>query len=126
MSSPLFIASILITVMFFVSGFEKIYFFTLATTKFAKKMSVSLSLAKFSIAAVILLEIFAPLLITGYTFTQSLALFPFFKLAVMALLVFTVVATLLYHNPFKGREKYYAFMSNLSTLGGLLALYVAA
>ena len=124
MSSPLFIASILITVMFFVSGFEKIYFFTLATTKFAKKMSVSLSL--FSIAAVILLEIFAPLLITGYTFTQSLALFPFFKLAVMALLVFTVVATLLYHNPFKGREKYYAFMSNLSTLGGLLALYVAA
>jgi uncharacterized membrane protein YphA (DoxX/SURF4 family) len=123
---PLFFPAILITLVFLFSAFEKIYVFSKSTSKFAKKIGIPLSLAQISISGAILLEIIAPLIIYIYTFTGMLALVPFFKLAVFGLMAFTVVVTILYHNPMKSMEKYYSFMSNLSTLGGLLALYVMA
>ncbi len=123
--SPLLIPAIFITLLFFLSGFDKIYNFAKSTGKFAKKIGVSLTLAQLIISCVILLEIGAPSLIAAYLYTGSAALVPFFQLALVALAVFTIVATLMYHNPLKNKEKYYAFMSNVSTLGGLLALYVA-
>jgi uncharacterized membrane protein YphA (DoxX/SURF4 family) len=123
--SPLFIPAILITLLFFLSGFEKIYLFAKKTSKFANKMGLSLTLAKLVISCVIALELVAPAIIAAYMYTRAFSLVPFFKLAVIALSIFTILATLLYHNPFKGNEKYYAFMSNVSTLGGLMALYVS-
>lgn len=123
--SPLFFPAVLITLLFFLSGFEKIYRFAHSTGKFAKKMSISLSLAKLVISCVICLELIAPSIIAAYMFTRAFSLVPLFKLAVIALSIFTILATLMYHNPFKGQEKYYAFMSNVSTLGGLMALYVS-
>jgi uncharacterized membrane protein YphA (DoxX/SURF4 family) len=125
MSSPLFIPAILITLLFFLSGFEKIYLFAQSTGKFAKKLGVSLTFAQLIMSCVIVLEIVAPAIIAAYMLTPSLALVPFFKLSVIGLSLFTVLATVLYHNPMKNKEKYYAFMSNVSTLGGLMALYVS-
>jgi uncharacterized membrane protein YphA (DoxX/SURF4 family) len=123
---PLFYPAILITLVFLFSAFEKIYVFSKSTSKFAKKIGIPLSLAQISISGAILLEIIAPLIIYIYTFTGMLSLIPFFKLAVFGLMAFTVVVTILYHNPMKSMDKYYSFMSNISTLGGLLALYVMA
>lgn len=123
---PLFFPSILITLLFLFSAFEKIYLFSKSTGKFAKKIGIPLYLAQIAISGAILLEIIAPLIIYIYTFTGMVALVPFFKLALFGLMLFTIVVTILYHNPMKSMEKYYAFMSNLSTLGGLLALYVMA
>lgn len=123
---PLFYPAILITLVFLFSAFEKVYLFSKSTSKFAKKVGIPLSLAQISISGAILLEIIAPFIIYIYTFTGMLALVPFFKLAVFGLMAFTVVVTILYHNPMKSMEKYYSFMSNISTLGGLLALYVMA
>lgn len=123
---PSFIPSVFITLLFFLSSFEKIYLFPKSTSKFAKKIGVSLPLAQVGISGAILLEMFAPLIIYAYTFTGMLSLLPLFKMAIIALILFTIVVTALYHNPFKGKDKYYAFMSNLSTLGGLLALYIYA
>lgn len=122
--SPFFFASILITLLFFISGFEKIYLFAQSTGKFAKKMGISLTLAQFIICCVIILELVAPTLIAAFLYTGLRSLAPFYKLSVIALALFTILATMIYHNPFKGKEKYYAFMSNLSTLGGLMALYI--
>ena len=122
--SPFFFASILITLLFFISGFEKIYLFAQSTGKFAKKMGISLTLAQLIICCVIILELVAPTLIAAFLYTGLRSLVPFYKLSVIALALFTILATMIYHNPFKGKEKYYAFMSNLSTLGGLMALYV--
>jgi len=122
--SPFFFASILITFLFFISGFEKIYLFAQSTGKFAKKMGISLMLAQLIICCVIILELVAPTLIAAFLYTGLRSLVPFYKLSVIALALFTILATMIYHNPFKGKEKYYAFMSNLSTLGGLMALYV--
>ena len=120
---PLFYPAVLITAMFFLSGFEKIMFFARSTGKFAKKMGFPLIMAQLVISSVIALEIAAPVAIVAYLFTGLASLVPFFKLAVLALIAFTVLATILYHKPLTGREKYYAFMSNVSTVGGLLALY---
>jgi uncharacterized membrane protein YphA (DoxX/SURF4 family) len=120
---PLFYPAILITAMFFFSGIEKIMFFPRSTGKFAKKMGFPIVAAQLIISAVILLELSAPTAIVAYLFTGLATLVPFYKPAVLGLIAFTILATLIYHNPLKGREKYYAFMSNLSTLGGLLALY---
>ena len=123
---PLFIPAVFITLLFFLSSFEKISVFSTSTSKFAKKLGVSLPLAQLGISGAIILEMFAPLIIYAYTFTGLLSLLPLFKMAVIALILFTIVVTALYHNPMKGKEKYYAFMSNVSTLGGLLALYIYA
>jgi len=120
---PLFYPSILITLMFFFSGFEKILFFSRTTTKFAKKMGLSLIIAQLVICAVILLELAAPTAIAAYLFTGLVSFLPLYKLAILGLIAFTLLATVLYHNPLKGRDTYYAFMSKLSTIGGLLALY---
>jgi uncharacterized membrane protein YphA (DoxX/SURF4 family) len=123
---PLFIPAVFITLMFFLSGFEKIYYYKEKVGKFAKKLNFPLTLAQFVIACVILLEIGAPSIIATYMYTGMQSLVPFFKLAIIALVLFTTLATVLYHNPLKGKESYYAFMSNLSTVGGLLALYISA
>lgn len=123
---PLFIPAVLITLMFFLSGFEKIYRFPISTAKFSKKVGLPLALGQLIIIAVIILELTAPMIIAAYTYYQSASLVPYFKLSVGALMAFTVLATALYHNPLKGRESYYAFMSNVSTLGGLWALYLLA
>ena len=123
--SPLFFPGIFITLLFFLSGFEKIYLFPHSTGKFAKKIGIPLTLAQLIISCVIVLELVAPAIIAAYLYTRSFALVPFFKLSIIGLSLFTVLATALYHNPLKNKEKYYAFMSNVSTLGGLMALYVA-
>lgn len=122
----MFLPSVLITLMFFLSGFEKIYRFPISTAKFAKKMQLPLTLAKLIIIVVILLEISAPLVIMAYAFSKKMSLFPLFRTAIWTLISFTILATILYHNPFNGRERYYAFMSNMSTVGGLLAIYKLA
>ena len=122
----LFYPAILITLVFFLSGFEKIYMFSKSTGNFSKKMKIPISFAKLVISCVILLEIIAPIIITSYTYTGLLSLLSLFKYSVIALVLFTIAATIMYHNPMKGGESYYAFMSNISTIGGLLALYMCA
>ena len=119
----LFIPSVLITLVFFLSGFEKIIRFPISTSKFAKKLRLPLTLSQLIIIVVIMLEIAAPSIIMAYTYSKNVSLVPFFKPSVVALMAFTVMATAIYHNPLKGRDSYYAFMSNVSTFGGLLAIY---
>ena len=121
---PSFYPAVLITALFFISGFEKIYHFSVSTSRFSKKIGIPLSLAQLVIVAAIILELSAPSVIAAYTFTNNASLEPFFKLSIAALAAFTIIATILYHNPFKGKESYYAFISNVSTIGGLWALYV--
>ena len=119
----LFYPSILITLMFFLSGIEKIYMFSKTTMEFSNKINIPLTLSKLVISGVILLEIIAPIIIISYTFTGLFNLLPLFKTALISLIVFTIVATIMYHNPFKSSKNYYEFITHLSIIGGLLALY---
>ena len=115
--------AILITLMFFMSGIEKIYTFSKTTLGFANKINIPLTLSKLVISVVILLEIIAPIIIASYTFTGLFSLLPLFKTAVISLIAFTIAATMMYHNPFKSNKNYYTFISHLSIIGGLFALY---
>jgi hypothetical protein len=122
---PLYFPAIFITLLFFLSGFGKIKSFTETTNKFAKKMNFPFILAQLIIIGVIVLEIVAPMIIAAYFYTGRAALVPFFQLAIWSLGMFTILVTILYHNPIQDKKNYYAFMSNLSTLGGLMALSIA-
>ena len=122
----LFYPAVLITLMFFLSGIEKVYTFSKTTIDFSNKINIPLTLSKLVISCVILLEIIAPLIITIYTFSSLSNLLPLFKIAVISLIVFTIAATIMYHNPFNNGKNYYTFMSHLSIIGGLLALYSCA
>jgi len=116
------ISTIYITLLFFISGFHKIKDFMNVVKGFMNKTKLPLLLAKLIISGVILLEIVAPLIIALYSYNANPKLYTYTKLSLLGLIVFTILATLLYHFPPFG-SNYYSFMSNLSTLGGLLLLY---
>lgn len=116
------IATIYITLLFFISGFHKIKDFMKTVKGFMNKTNIPLSLAKIIISGVILLEIVAPFIIALYSYNSNPKLYTYTKLSLLGLIIFTILATLIYHFPPFG-ENYYSFMSNLSTLGGLLLLY---
>jgi uncharacterized membrane protein YphA (DoxX/SURF4 family) len=116
------IATIYITLLFFVSGFEKIKDFMKVVKGFMNKTALPLPLAKIIIIGAIILEIAAPFIIALYSYNANPKLYTYTKLSILGLIVFTILATLIYHFPPVG-SNYYSFMSNLSTLGGLLLLY---
>jgi uncharacterized membrane protein YphA (DoxX/SURF4 family) len=122
MMNLVLIATIYITLLFFISGFHKIKDFTNVVKGFMNKTALPLPLAKIIISCVIVLEIVAPFIISLYSYNSNPQLYTYAKLCLLALIVFIILATLLYHFPPFG-SNYYSFMSNLSTLGGLLLLY---
>ena len=117
------LAATLVTAMFLFSGVQKLLTFTKQAQMFAKKFGLSLVLGQFVIAAVILLEIVAPLIVVHYSVTGQRSLQRWSTLSLLGLIVFTVLCNALYHWPAVG-SNYYSFMSNLSTIGGLLLLLV--
>jgi uncharacterized membrane protein YphA (DoxX/SURF4 family) len=116
------ISTIYITLLFFISGFDKIKDFMKVVKGFMNKTKLPLLLSKIIISVVILLEIVAPFIIALYSYNANPKLYTYTKLSLLGLILFTILATLIYHFPPTG-SNYYSFMSNLSTLGGLLLLY---
>ena len=116
------ISTIYITLLFFLSGFHKIKDFKQVVQGFMTKTKLPFTLSKIIIVCVILLEIIAPLIISIYSYNHNPLLHTYTKLSILGLIVFTILATFIYHFPPVG-QNYYSFMSNLSTLGGLLLLY---
>ena len=114
--------AVCITLLFFLSAIYKVRDFSTVASGFTSRTHLPLSLAKVIICTVILLEIVAPIIITLYSYNSSPALHTYAMYSLLALVAFTALATLLYHTPPTGAN-YYSFMSNLSTVGGLLLLY---
>jgi len=125
----LLLSSIFITLLFFLSGLSKIKNFMDVTKGFITKVKLPLglgklplALGKFIIGMVILLEIVAPLIITLYAYNPVSQLRMYTQVSIIGLVIFTILATVLYHFPPTG-SNFYSTMSNLSTTGGLLLLY---
>ena len=121
MTYLILISSILINLLFFLSGFHKIKDFKQVTKGFMNKTNFPLILSKLIIVGVILLEIIAPFIISLSALTNSIKKI-YTQIAILSLIGFTILATLLYHFP-PYATNYYSFMSNLSTIGGLMLLY---
>lgn len=110
-------------IMFFLSGIDKMINFYKISNEFTTKtpMKIPIQLAYMAIIIAIIIELVAPILINVGLIKKNKRLVFY---STLSLIVFTILATLLYHFPPTGYQ-YYPFMSNLTTIGGLmLILYV--
>jgi uncharacterized membrane protein YphA (DoxX/SURF4 family) len=120
----LLLPSILITFMYFISGFSKINNFTQVSVDFANKLRLADSLmfiSKFIILLVILLEILGPVFIVTHNLVDHNSWKNLARISSLALAAFTVLATVLYHFPPTGNN-YRPFLSNLVAVGAFLVL----
>ena len=109
--------------MFLISGVNKIFNFNGAVDSLKQKIQYELSdnLYKLAIVVVILLEIIAPILIINYSMNGTHKKEAYYS--AISLIIFTIVATIIYHFPdFTNYKKSLAFWANVSLLGGLLLL----
>ena len=120
----LYIIVILVTIMFFLSSFQKIGNFEKVSndlqTQVSKKLfDISLDLARLGIVCAILIQFFCPLIILYSVYNKRYKIYG--AIASLVLAIFTVLATYFFHFPPTGQH-YYAFMSNITTVGGLSLL----
>ncbi len=116
-----FLAVTLVTLLFLLSGIHKSQNIT-STSKYLQnklKLNVDFNLYKLAIIFVIVIQILCPLIILYHINTKKYKTYA--KLSVDLLILFTIVATLIFHYPPVGKD-YYSFMSNLSTIGGLMLI----
>jgi hypothetical protein len=88
----IFVSSVFITLLFFLSGFNKIKEFISVTKEFSNKTHFPLAFAKIVIVCVILLEIVAPFIISVYAYTHNPLLKNYAMFSIIGLLIFTVLA----------------------------------
>lgn len=114
---------VLLVIMFFISGINKLFNFNGAVTGLKDKLNYNIPdyIYNLIIVIVILLEIIAPVIVVYYIATKQYKKWAYYS--VIALVIFTILATLLYHFPdFSNYKRSLAFWSNISLLGGLLLL----
>lgn len=117
------LAAILITAMFFLSGFQKIitYAKTVDNLKGKTNINVNTEIYHLVILLVILLEILAPVIIVYHCITGEYTAYS--NYAIVSLIIFTILATLLYHPlDITNYYKSIPFWANISLIGGLLLL----
>lgn len=137
-SMSLAVVAIVLTMMFFISGVDKVMHFNKVVVGFEKRFPVEMPrfFAQVAIGIAIVVELVAPCALiyaatkTGPAITTGPSTKPNTPLtwtkhlggvAALSLAIFTVAATLIYHFPPFGHQ-YYPFMSNLTTVGGLLLM----
>jgi len=117
----LFIQAFLLVILFCLSGFDKINNVSKLADGLKNKVNfnINIDLYKLAIIIVILLEIFAPIIIM-----YSIQYKKYYKHAyysTIGLILFTILATFLYHFPATGKN-YYSFMDHVALVGGLMLL----
>ena len=114
------IQAVMLTLIFFIAGINKVLNFKGVVNDFNSRLAfLPKFLAQIIILAVIVIEIVCPAIVV-YSFNsnkvKSLA-----QVAVMILLGFTILATVLYHLP-TNVSQIIKFLSNTALLGGLWLL----
>ena len=103
--------------MFSLAGIDKIMNYHKVVKGFVDRVPFCPTwLARFLIICAIVIELFAPIMVNyGLIYKKN----NIYRIACLSLIVFTILATIVYHFPPLG-FKYYPFMSNLTTVGGLM------
>lgn len=111
---------ICLVAIFFLAGLNKVGGFK-GTVKGLQGRMLFRNLPQFfstlAIAAVVVLEIAAPILMVYGLYDTRYRAMGYYSCA--GLLLFTVLATALYHNPLVEPSQKMAFLKNLSIIGGL-------
>lgn len=125
---PTYIISTLITFMYFTAGLKKIGTFGKTVESLQKRlvsmvgMKLPQVLAMLTIVVVIVLEVVGPVAIFRGYYMKTSVCKKRGRMAALALAIFTVLATLLYHSPPTG-SNWYPFVANMSAIGGLLLVH---
>ena len=120
----LYLIVVLLTIMFFLSSFQKIGNFNKVSDDLRDKVSkklfpIPLDLARLGIVCAIMIQFFCPLIILYSVYDKRYRIYG--SIASLVLVFFTILATYFFHFPPRGQH-YYAFMSNITTVGGLSLL----
>tara|TARA_B100000945_G_C20102147_1_gene466370 strand:+ start:215 stop:589 length:375 start_codon:yes stop_codon:yes gene_type:complete len=113
------IAILLFFIMFIYSGFMKILNFKTKTEVLVSKTNLPFPLNDLGMIGVILLEIIGSLLIIYYFWFGGINK-ELIRNICKVFIVFLVVVTYLYHPPW---DKLIPFLSNITTIGGMLLIY---
>ena len=119
------VAVLLFFVMFVYSGIMKISGFAKKTKGLSKKTGLPYPMNELGMLGVILLEVVGSLIIVSYFWDQK-DIFgirlekEYMKYLLQIYFLFLIVVTFLYHPP---TDKLIPFLSNMTTLGGLLLIY---
>jgi putative oxidoreductase len=114
------IQAVMLTLIFFIAGINKVLNFKGVVNDFNNRLSfLPKVLAQIIILAVIVIEIICPAIVV-YSFNSNKAK-SLAQVAVIILIGFTILATLLYHLP-TNVSQIIKFSSNTALLGGLWLL----
>ena len=122
LENPILISTLLV-IMFLISGINKIFNFELEVNNLIKKLEYSFPIEfyKIIILLVIILEILASIMIIYYFVTKNNQREAYYS--TIALIIFTILATLVYHLPdFNNYKRSIPFWANISLISGLLLL----
>ena len=119
---PVYVSTLV--AMYFVSGIDKLFHFEKVVYGLHKRLAIApMFLCSLMIVAAIFIELLAPLAcLYGSVRYDDIRAVRMGIWGSNALVLFTVMATLFYHFPPTTSAKYYPFMSNLATTGGLLLM----
>jgi uncharacterized membrane protein YphA (DoxX/SURF4 family) len=114
------IAINIMLIMFFLSGISKIRNFKTVSRDFVTKVpfKIPIELAYICILCAIVIQILSPILINVGLIKKNKRLIFY---STLSIIIFTILATLLYHFPPTGYQ-YYPFMSNVTIIGGFLLI----
>jgi putative oxidoreductase len=114
------IQAVMLTLIFFIAGINKVLNFKGVVNDFNSRLSfLPKFLAQIIILAVIVIEIVCPAIVV-YSFNSNKVKL-LARVAVVILIGFTILATLLYHLP-TNVSQIIKFLSNTALLGGLWLL----
>ena len=118
-NKELIISAILLNLIFFVSGCNKAQNLKGVAQGLHNKIPLlHKNLCHLAIIGVVILEVLAPIFILT-------AIFGYYKFlgfySCYAIIIFTILATILYHYPNK-KENFHPFMRNIAIIGGFIAL----
>ena len=114
------IQAIMLTLIFFVAGVNKIFNFTGVVQDFNNRLPfLPKFISQIIILGVIIIEIICPLIIVNSFNSKKIKQIS--HMALTILIGFTILATLLYHKP-TNMSQSIKFLSNTALLGGLWLL----
>ena len=120
----LIVALFFMTVMYYISAFNKITNFSSTANGLSKKIlfnKLPLFVSYLSIFIVIILEIICCTILIYSVFDKKIKKYA--KVSCICLAIYTFLATMLYHYPPKGVE-FYMFLKNITIIGGFIALTI--
>ena len=108
------LVSIIILSLFFVGGVSKIFNFDSTVKGFMSNTGLPIQLAKIAIVSAIIIEVVAPLIVWFEEYKHKNM---YSKYALNTLILFTILATIIYH-----KTDVSGILKNLSVIGGLTLL----